>query len=645
VIALALALAPGAAARQSELLSAEEAAALGIKESNATFPSSHEALLDPPGGYPADYNWCDIDGGRHCTPSLNQHIPQYCGSCWAHGAVSALNDRIKIARKGQGPDVMLSVQHILDCGHAGSCFGGTVGGAYNWMKSISDKTGSGVAYMSSDPYLACSGNFYAGVCKDRRKGCHPATTCSGDNCKDLERYPNATIGDHGLIAGKDGMMKEIFNRGPIACKVDAATLIKYTGGVAKGKSWRTDHVIEVTGWGTDATEGEYWVVRNSWGEFWGENGFVRVGFGSLMIDSKTPLLAGCSWAVPKDFTAPERHNDAPCTMDGTCVDKPKEAAPVSPPAKHQSALLSKVEVEARGFKWRGNSSEQSSHDSLLLQAYPTDFTWCNKDGIDFCTISLNQHIPQYCGSCWAHGALSALADRIKIARNASGIEIQLSVQHLLNCGTAGSCHGGDSGSAYQWLKKIGDETGAGIGYTTAQPYLACSKDSTNGYCKDLDWTCTPLNVARTCPTFGEACVGLDNYPNATIAEHGAITGTDAMKKELFSRGPIECDIDAGPIESYTGGIVTAKGAGTDHAISVVGWGTDAKLGLYWIVRNSWGEYWGEHGFVRVQEGALSIGSACTWATPKDFTAPERGNQFHCFEDGSNCKKAEDTLVV
>merc|ERR1719424_393993 len=123
-----------------------------------------------------------------------------------------------------------------------------------------------------------------------------------------------------------------------------------------------------------------------------------------MIDSKTPLLAGCSWAVPKDFTAPERHNDAPCTMDGTCVDKPKEAAPVSPPAKHQSALLSKVEVEARGFKWRGNSSEKSSHDSLHLQAYPTDFTWCNKDGIDYCTISLNQHIPQYCGSCWAHGA-------------------------------------------------------------------------------------------------------------------------------------------------------------------------------------------------------------------------------------------------
>jgi hypothetical protein len=68
---------------------------------------------------------------------------------------------------------------------------------------------------------------------------------------------------------------------------------------------------------------------------------------------------------------------------------------------------------------------------------------------------------------------------------------------------------------------------------------------------------------------------------------------------------------------------------------VVGYGTDSDKGLYFIVRNSWGEYWGENGYVRVQAGALSM-TNCAWAVPGEYTAPEKGNQFPCFEDGSNC---------
>jgi hypothetical protein len=43
----------------------------------------------------------------------------------------------------------------------------------------------------------------------------------------------------------------------------------------------------------------------------------------------------------------------------------------------------------------------------------------------------------------------------------------------------------------------------------------------------------------------------------------------------------------------------------NHAISIVGWGVDAKDGPYWIGRNSWGHYWGACCGVRLYQGLLS----------------------------------------
>ena len=189
-----------------------------------------------------------------------------------------------------------------------------------------------------------------------------------------------------------------------------------------------------------------------------------------------------------------------------------------------------------------------------------------------------------CGSCWAHGAISALGDRIKIARKGMGIDINLAVQHMLNCGNAGSCHGGSVDGPYQWIHQIGEATGTGISFETSNPYLACSQESEEGICKGQDWSCSAMNVARTCSTFpsmGGKCAGLGKYPNATIGEFGSISGADAMAKEIHERGPISCGIDAAPILKYTGGISKLPGNGVDHVISVVGWGTDATEGPYW----------------------------------------------------------------
>jgi cathepsin X len=136
---------------------------------------------------------------------------------------------------------------------------------------------------------------------------------------------------------------------------------------------------------------------------------------------------------------------------------------------------------------------------------------------------------------------------------------------------------------------------------------------------------------------GGKCTGLSSFPNATVAEYGTIQGQQAMQAEIYARGPIACGIDAQPLLHYTGGIVTNNpGEQVDHVISVVGWGNDEKDGQYWIVRNSWGEYWGEMGYVRVGFGQLQVEASCAWATLADYVAPEKHNQVACYEGGENC---------
>lgn len=307
-------------------------------------------------------------------------------------------------------------------------------------------------------------------------------------------------------------------------------------------------------------------------------------------------------------------------------------------ARRPSEVWNRTRTEAAGIVWRGNLS--NSHELLAVpeNGYPQAYNWCDMNGTNYCTMSRNQHIPQYCGSCWAHGSVSALGDRVKIARKAKGVDINLSVQHILNCGEVGSCYGGSVDGPYQWIHRI-SRSGTGLSYETSNSYLACSSDVKYGLCPHQDWSCTAMNVARTCSTFPPAgkCVGLSKFPNVTISDYGSISGAEAMQREIFNRGPITCGIDAAPILDYTGGVVSDRGEGVDHVISVTGWGFDAASGKqYWIVRNSWGEYWGQMGYVYVELGhnALHLEEQCSWAVVQSWT--DVSNQNHCSEDGSTC---------
>ncbi len=69
----------------------------------------------PMADLPTNWWWGKVNGSNFLTYQRNQHIPVYCGSCWAFSATSALSDRIKIRRKAQWPDIILSPQVLISC--------------------------------------------------------------------------------------------------------------------------------------------------------------------------------------------------------------------------------------------------------------------------------------------------------------------------------------------------------------------------------------------------------------------------------------------------------------------------------------------------------------------------------------------------
>ena len=238
------------------------------------------------------------------------------------------------------------------------------------------------------------------------------------------------------------------------------------------------------------------------------------------------IEADCAWAVPKDtWTTDERNTTAPANPKPEPVQEFLKETPKKSYGRRPFTGIENQWTQGQRFE------EVPAWEALKDAVMPDNLDWRNINGVNYASWTKNQHIPVYCGSCWAQGPTSSLADRFNILLGQTGsfTPVGLSAQYIVNFKVGGgSCaEGGEPADVWTYAYTNG------IVDSSCQQYTALDWNVTEfgepgpkQVCYDCTWPPCPANESY----WGDVCQSTcwATKPNRMyyVTSHYSVVGKD-----------------------------------------------------------------------------------------------------------------------
>jgi len=247
-------------------------------------PASGSALLSYSTSLlPREVSWAHLKAVKDNVDQAD------CGSCWAVATSTVLGANAEISGRNRtfsAQDIVDCVPNPFHCGGSGGCDGATVELAMNWIMDQGVEDQKQVPYVGRDE--KCS------ALKAGARGQISALSGSSQTLEQMTRvgfHGPTSQNSPGVLLGLRGwerlpenkyqpLMAAVAKTGPVAVSVGADNMwFMYSGGVfdSCSKDAVVNHAVTLIGYGHDAGNDEkYWIIKNSWGNAWGEDGKIRL---------------------------------------------------------------------------------------------------------------------------------------------------------------------------------------------------------------------------------------------------------------------------------------------------------------------------------------------------------------------------------